>query len=94
MVFDMAKPLGSRIVSLDALCRVCALPEYKPINEEEWYRIVTPSFLGNGGDGFVMLRAYRRNLRVGLIDIDALVEYVEQISPIGLAGAKGRIRFI
>lgn len=94
VVFDRSNPIGNRIDSLHVLCRVCSVPKYSPINMEEWYRIVMPSFLGNGGDGFVMLRDHRRNHKVGLLDIDALVEYVENMSPIGVTGVKGRIRFI
>lgn len=63
VVYNMTAPINSKIVTLDVLCRVCDVPRYSSIHDEEWYRIIMPSFLGNGGDGFLMFREKRRNFR-------------------------------
>lgn len=94
VVYNMTAPINSRILTLDVLCRVCDVPKYDPINSEEWYRIVMPSFIALNGDNFAMIRDNRRNHKVGVLDIDALTEYVEQISPIGITGVKGRITLL
>ena len=63
VVFDLSRETGKKIDSLLVLCRVCDVPRYSSIHDEEWYRIIMPSFLGNGGDGFLMFREKRRNFR-------------------------------
>ena len=61
VVYNMTAPINSKIVTLDVLCRVCDVPRYSPIDDNEWYRIVMPSFLAQNGDNFAMLRDNRRN---------------------------------
>lgn len=96
VVFDMKKDVNKRVVSLFALCRVCEnnIPKYEPINDEKYYRVVMPSFLAGGGDGFTMIAAGARNPIVGPVDIDALTSYVERNSPLIMPAATGRIKFI
>lgn len=38
-------------------------------------------------------QAFFSLIRVGVVDIDALTEYVEQLSPIAVTGPKRRITF-
>lgn len=96
VVYDMSKPVNSRVVSLYALCRVCEgnIPKYEPIDEEKFYRVVAPDFLARGGDGFEMIATGSRDTIVGPVDIDALTSYVEKFSPIGIPSLKSRITFV
>lgn len=63
VTYDMKKPLGQRVVELKVLCRLCDVPKYEDINDEEWYRMVMPSFLSNGGDGFTQIKENMRNIK-------------------------------
>jgi 5'-nucleotidase len=94
IVFDMKKPPYSRIVKLEALCRICDIPRYEPLQDNAWYRIVINGFLLVNGDNFAMLRDNARNHQIRQIDIDALVDYVEKNSPIAVVTPRGRITFV
>lgn len=63
VTYDMKKPLGQRVVELKVLCRLCDVPKYEDINDEEWYRMVMPSFLSNGGDDFTQIKENMRNIK-------------------------------
>lgn len=52
VVYNVTNPVGNRVVSAQALCNKCDVPEYSPINDDEYYRMIIPSFLAGGGDGF------------------------------------------
>ncbi|XP_026472187.1 apyrase [Ctenocephalides felis] len=90
VVYNITLPVGQRTLSLEALCRRCRVPKFKPVQEDEWYRMVVPSFIGNGGDGFTMISKNRRRLRVGELDQDALKRYIRHQTPI-TQGLDGRI---
>lgn len=94
VVYNMSREANNRIVSLDVLCRVCDIPRYEPINEEEYYRVVLGSYLAAGGDGFTMIGEGVRNSIFGPLDIDALANYVTKNSPINLPLLSGRIVFV
>lgn len=96
VVYNMRNEPNNRTVSIDVLCRVCSngIPRYEPIVEDQFYRVVLPSFLAGGGDGFVMIGEGLRNPIYGLRDIDALSNYVEKNSPINIPPLTGRITFV
>lgn len=96
VVFDMTRDAYKRVTSLFALCRVCEnnIPRYEPIEAEKYYRVVVPSFLAGGGDGFTMIASGARNSIVGPLDIDALTSYVEKNSPLIMPAATGRITLV
>lgn len=94
VVYNMENPPNSRVASLDVLCRVCDIPHYAPIEDETFYRVVMPSFLAGGGDGFTMIGENAKNVVVGPLDIEALTSFVQKNSPIGIPPLTGRISFI
>lgn len=55
VTFDYTKPVNSRVISVLARCADCDVPVYKPLDPAQTYRIITPSFLQGGGDGYSML---------------------------------------
>ncbi|MBS1706229.1 MAG: 5'-nucleotidase C-terminal domain-containing protein [Armatimonadetes bacterium] len=80
---DMSKPANSRLVSVSL--------GGKPIDDLATYRIVTNNFMAKGGDEYNALanaKGYRYD--TGLLDIDALLEYLKAHNPIE-AKAEGRI---
>lgn len=73
--WDAARPVGQRV-----------LPESmqldgRAIAQDAFYRVTINSFIHAGGDGF---RAFAkgREPRIGMTDIDALVQYLQQHGPL------------
>lgn len=54
--FDISKPPGRRVKSLRILCTKCRVPHYEPVKDETVYKVVLPSYMVNGGDGFSMIK--------------------------------------
>lgn len=54
--FDMSKAPGHRVQSLSILCTKCRVPLYEPVQDDLVYKVVLPSYLVTGGDGFSMVR--------------------------------------
>lgn len=94
IVYNMTNPAYSRIQSLHALCRICNVPRYETFDDEAFYRVVASKFLSDGGDGFTMLRANRRDIIYGPLDIESLDEFVEKNSPLNIPPITGRITFV
>lgn len=94
VVINMENQANNRVVSIDALCRVCVVPRYEPIDAEKYYRVVLPSFLADGGDNFTMIAEGVRNIIYGPRDIDALKSYVEKTSTFSIPSLTGRITFV
>jgi 5'-nucleotidase len=83
VVFNVTEPVNHRVVSVDVLCRQCDVPRYQPIDPDQWYRMIVPSFIGAGGNGFVMMGNNRRNHRKGdKMDIEIVEKYLAKLSPV------------
>lgn len=93
VIFDLAKQPYSRIVDVKVRCRKCSIPKYENLIDEEWYRVVVPSFLVRGGDGHKIIAQQHRNHEIGPRDIDQLLSYVERMSPL-TNEIEGRIVFL
>lgn len=61
--FNVTKPIGQRVLSVDVLCNKCDIPKYYPLDTKQMYRIIVNSFLANGGDGYVMFKKYGENYK-------------------------------
>ncbi|EDV95400.1 apyrase isoform X2 [Drosophila grimshawi] len=81
VTYDYTKPVNSRVVDVKARCADCNVPIYEPLEPTKVYRIVTPDFLQGGGDGFSMLTG-GTDIQIGVTDVDALISYTGNISPI------------
>lgn len=90
--FDVTKPPGSRVVKLDVLCTDCRIPEYKPLIDSQVYKIVTSSYIANGGDGFSMLKNEKLKHDTGSTDISVVSAYIKQMQLVYPA-VEGRILF-
>lgn len=55
MQFDISKPPGSRVRSLQILCTDCRVPRYQPVEDAELYTVVMPEYLVSGGDGYAVI---------------------------------------
>lgn len=69
--FDLSKPVGSRIIDLALTDGTPILPDATP------YTVACNEFIATGGDGFSVFLSGTDALRIGVSDLDALVEYVQ-----------------
>lgn len=58
---DRSKEIGSRMVTIEILCNECLIPEYKPIDLDKWYRLITSNYMADGGDGYEAISLNKRN---------------------------------
>nr|XP_020040414.1 5'-nucleotidase isoform X2 [Castor canadensis] len=56
VVYDLSREPGDRVVQLDVLCTKCRVPSYEPLKMDEVYKVILPSYLASGGDGFQMIK--------------------------------------
>jgi 5'-nucleotidase len=90
VVFNVTKPNNEKVVSAKVLCRECQIPRYEPLDVTKWYRIIFPSFIGAGGNGYEMMKN-RRNFKQGdKLDTEVVEIYMKKMSPI-IQGKDGRI---
>lgn len=80
--FDTTKPVGSRVKRVKLRCSNCPVPSYAPLNLSETYRIILPSFIANGGDGYTMIKDNLRNRQIGETDVDIYRRYIKKMSPV------------
>lgn len=61
VVINGTQPKGHRVVSVEILCAECTPIEYKPIDLDRMYRVITTDFLANGGNGYTMFPKHLQN---------------------------------
>jgi len=54
VVYNLDRPIGSRVHNVTLLCLECDIPRYEPLNSDKEYKILTSSFVAGGGDGYSM----------------------------------------
>lgn len=65
VTYDLALSPGNRVQSVEVLCTKCQVPKYVPLDLQETYALVVPSYLANGGDGFDMIKNNKENHQIG-----------------------------
>ncbi|CAO1441184.1 unnamed protein product [Diamesa serratosioi] len=94
VVFNVTMPENQRVVSVDVLCRKCDVPRFEKLDPTKYYRMIIPSFIGGGGNGFVAFGNNRINYRAGdLKDIEIVEKYMKQLSPV-IQKKDGRITIL
>ncbi|XP_037077649.1 5'-nucleotidase-like isoform X2 [Pollicipes pollicipes] len=94
VLYDLSKPLGSRVQRLEIACSQCSVPKLEPVLRSRQYRVAMPGFLAGGGDGYDMFDKEKLyHLRTGLTDVDVFVNQVKRMSPV-ITGVEGRIFFV
>ena len=77
MKYDLRRTPGARVVSVQALCTACDVPLFKPLEDDQIYKVLLSSFLVRGGDGYTVIRD-------NIIQHDLLGKHIVSA---GLAGA-------
>lgn len=94
ITYDMSKPSGHRVASIEVRCASCLVPIYKPLDEDAVYKVVLPSYLAQGGGGFTIIKQKRLSHTQGdTVEFEALRDYFASKSPI-TTGEENRISFI
>lgn len=79
--YDFNNKPFSRVKKVSVICGQCEVPIYSSLNKSEDYKILMPSFLSMGGDGFSMLEGLpAQSLKYD--ELEATVEYIQSRSPI------------
>ena len=91
--YNITRRPFERVVAVNVLCSDCKVPKYEPIDMFKQYKVIMPSFLAGGGDGFLMIKEHGQNMKVGAIDSDAVEFYIERMDPI-TQGLDNRIKII
>uniref|UniRef100_A0A6B0VCV6 5'-nucleotidase n=1 Tax=Ixodes ricinus TaxID=34613 RepID=A0A6B0VCV6_IXORI len=81
VAYNFSLPKDCRVIKLDILCAKCKIPKYEPVLFNETYRIVTTSYIVNGGDGFKFDPDVKKET-AGFVDNDVVINYVRKMSPI------------
>ncbi|XP_028578749.2 5'-nucleotidase [Podarcis muralis] len=92
VVYDLSESPGSRVVSLKVLCTECRVPVYEPLQLEKTYKVLLPSFLAGGGDGYHMLKGSSNNHSSGDLDVDVVSNYITRMGRV-FPALEGRVRF-
>lgn len=93
ITYNLTKPPGYRVVSVEVRCAACPVPKYELLDLDKTYRIVAPSYIVGGGDGYTMVADNLRNHQTGNLDSSVLGDYIQKYSPI-LQGIERRIMFV
>nr|XP_034834351.1 uncharacterized protein LOC117990957 [Maniola hyperantus] len=79
VVYDLAQKPGSRIVKAAAVCSEC--PELIDLQDNYEYKVVTSTFIADGGDGYTMFETLPRDI-LPYNEVDSAIEYLVDHSPI------------
>lgn len=88
--YNVTQRVGQRVVSVQIKINET---DFEPIRSYKNYSIIVASFLAAGNDGFTMIRNYRQNHRVGLLDVDILQSFIQRTTPITME-LGGRITIV
>ena len=75
VTYDTTKAVGSRVVSI-------VMSDGQPLVDTQTYRFIYSDFLHANGDGLQATQGVQRVEELGIVDIDALTDYVRKNSPV------------
>lgn len=77
--WDSESPAGSRVQSVNII-----RPDgtTKPLDPKATYRVITNSFLMNGGDGYEVFKTAKNRVDTGFLMSDVVADYIRDRSPI------------
>ncbi|KAL4649026.1 5'-nucleotidase isoform X1 [Arapaima gigas] len=90
--FDLSSPPGNRVQEIKILCTQCRVPQYELLDPQQVYKLVVPSYLVEGGDGFSMIKQEKLKHDSGDLDISVVADYIMEKKRVHPA-LEGRIKF-
>lgn len=82
VTYNVSMPENEKVISVKILCRECDIPKYENLDLKKWYRLIVPSFIGNGGNGYVMFTRKRNDRKTNTLDIEVVENYFKKSSPV------------
>ncbi|CAH2092771.1 unnamed protein product [Euphydryas editha] len=79
VVYDLAKEAGSRVVKAKAICSGCS--ELNDIKNDLEYKVITSTFLCEGGDGYKMFETLQNEI-LPYNEVTCAIDYLNKYSPI------------
>ncbi|XP_050679295.1 apyrase isoform X2 [Leptidea sinapis] len=89
--FDGSRPINQRVVNVTVRCIDCDIPRYEPLELNKVYKVVSQSFMANGGDGFRMVSENKGPSDVIGVDNTVFQDYLERRIPV-IRDLDGRIQ--
>ncbi|XP_075154887.1 apyrase-like isoform X4 [Haematobia irritans] len=93
IVYNITNEIGSRVQELYVRCTECDIPKYVTLNVDKEYRVIVMEYLADGKNGFSLIKDNAKDLRRGIGDLEALIQYMQSNEPI-IAGLEGRIQIV
>ncbi|XP_026740814.1 apyrase-like [Trichoplusia ni] len=91
-VYNASEPVGSR-VQASVRCIDCAVPRYEPLDRNATYRVVSQSYIGDGGGGYTMISNNKESEATLDIDYVMLQRYLRR-QKVVMKDLDGRIRIV
>ena len=66
MTYDISREPNDRVVDVLVRCTECSVPEYLPLDFDQVYKIVLPSYIADGGDGYDVIEEHGKNRNTGM----------------------------
>nr|XP_018904612.1 PREDICTED: apyrase-like isoform X2 [Bemisia tabaci] len=79
---DLDGPKYHRVSNVSVRCADCVVPLYRPLEKGQFYKIVLPSFVCEGGDGYKMIKKNARRHVKGRVNTEILQDYLSVFSPV------------
>ncbi|XP_055005554.1 LOW QUALITY PROTEIN: 5'-nucleotidase [Boleophthalmus pectinirostris] len=90
---DLTMPPYSRVRALRILCTRCRVPTFDPVQDDSVYRVLMPSYMVTGGDGFSMIPDEMVKHNSGDLDISVVSAFLSKRGVVHPA-VEGRIRIV
>ncbi|KAL4216528.1 5'-nucleotidase [Mactra antiquata] len=89
--YNLDKPAGKQVSSVEVRCLVCDVPSYSPLQNNTEYKAFISNFILGGGDGYDIELIKREPFNT--MDYVTTTAYIQKHSPLATEKA-GRIRFV
>nr|XP_049706528.1 protein 5NUC isoform X5 [Helicoverpa armigera] len=80
VVYDLARPVGNRVVQAKAVCSQCG-HAMRDVNNDDEYKVIMPAFIARQGDGYEMFANLPKTV-LPYNELHCAVEYSKKYSPI------------
>ncbi|KPJ11542.1 5'-nucleotidase [Papilio machaon] len=93
VVYNASSEAGSRVKSAHIRCIECDIPRYLPLDVNKTYRVLTQSYIGDGGGGYTMLSENRENVENLEVDYVMLQRHMRKQRDV-IQDHDGRIQIV
>lgn len=92
VLYNISRPVNSKVVSVKVRCAACNIPSYSDLNKTATYNVLINDFMQNGGDGYKMLKDLEFTT-LGITIADVVGQYLKKYSPV-YTGVDWRINYV